>query len=139
MLPQKRETYLLKSWKDSKLLVWMFTGNQDWKIKEINKISVVLLIFYLYINLNTSLLLLVKFVFVIKKNIWKRITNISYIYNHIYTYVINSYQRYIQFVHSNHFTSKESLQNKKHRPNSQSCGLQGENTANTDEGPYNSK
>lgn len=29
--------------------------------------------------------------------------------------------------------------NKKHRPNSQSCGLQGENTANTDEGPYNSK
>lgn len=73
-------------------------------------------------NLNTSLLLLVKFVFVIK-NISKRITNISYIYNHIYTYVINSYQRYIQFVHSNHFTSKESLQNKKQKTSTEQSVL----------------
>lgn len=55
------EMHLLKSWKDSKLLVIMFTGNYDKILKENNSITVSLSNSRL--TLNTSLLL---HVFVIK-------------------------------------------------------------------------
>lgn len=55
------EMHLLKSWKDAKLLVIMFTGNYDKKLKENNSITVSLSNSRL--TLNTSLLL---HVFVIK-------------------------------------------------------------------------
>lgn len=87
--------------------------------------EIVLLIFYLYINLNTSLLLLVKFVFVIK--ISQKELQISVIYTTIFILTLLIHIKgisnlYIQIIslRRNHCKTK----NKKHRPNSQSCGLQ---------------